>query len=246
MTTFVVSLITALVSAALAGAGTYFTARRDLQLKFDASLRDLRIEAYKDLWKELRKLAKYGRPGPLSKSQAEGLRHRLTMWYFDTGGLVLSVEAREDYFTFLDGLELVIARGEDVFREADDEFLRLLGSQLRTSMARDVGTRRTFIFRRDRQRDESPVEWGTYQERGGTRELEISRKRSASDEPRLDLPGPSDVHWDPARKALSVRVPQGEQRLFLFGKGLVVEGPKGWRRGESGRRQPSVIWTRRG
>ena len=48
-------LVSAVVAAVLAGIGAYVAARRDLLLKFDASLRDLRIEAYKELWKKLEK-----------------------------------------------------------------------------------------------------------------------------------------------------------------------------------------------
>jgi hypothetical protein len=60
MAPLMASLITALVTFVLTAAGTYITTRRNLQLQFDASLRDLRIEAYKELWKHLKVLAKYG------------------------------------------------------------------------------------------------------------------------------------------------------------------------------------------
>jgi len=148
VTALVASIVTAVVAAVLGGAATYFTARRDLQLKFDASLRDLRIDAYKELWKELEKLAKYGRPDPLSKAEAQQLRGNLRTWYFHTGGLVLSTQTRQDYFTLLDGLEVVITGSDNILGDEDDEFLRLLGSRLRTAMTRDVGTRRTGVDRR--------------------------------------------------------------------------------------------------
>ena len=90
MTTLSVSLVTALVGAVLASIGTYLAARRDLQLKFDDSLRDLRITRYEELWKALRPLAKYGRPTALSHKQTSDLIAALSTWYFDTGGLVLS------------------------------------------------------------------------------------------------------------------------------------------------------------
>ncbi len=158
MITLSVSLVTALVGAVLASIGTYVAARRDLQLKFDDSLRDLRITRYEQLWKELKPLAKYGRPTALSHEQIADLIAAVTTWYFDTGGLVLSSEAREDYFALQDGLEFALARPPDELNADDDEFLRVLASRLRTAMTRDVGTRRTFIFRGDPEREEPPIE----------------------------------------------------------------------------------------
>jgi hypothetical protein len=264
VTTVVVSLIAALVSAVL----TYFTARRDLQLKFDASLRGLRIGAYKELWKELDALAKYGRPDALSRSKAEDLRDSLRDWYYDSGGLVLSTETRGDYFRLLDGLELVINHSTNIMRDADDEFLRVLGSRLRTAMTRDVGTRRTFIFRGDPEREEPHFEEQAYVDDSGTRHLVITSKRRlalarrlglrraalTSSKTQLQLPkGAQLMHWDPARKTFTVKNvaadsadDAAEERLFLLEDGYIVEGPTGWRRrGEARRCTESVIWEKR-
>lgn len=266
MTTVGISIITAVVTAVLAVAGTYLTTRRDLQLKFDESLRDLRIGAYKELWEHLGKLAKYGRPEALSKSQAQTLRDDLSTWYFHTGGLVLSSSTRQDYFSLLDGLELVIGRHENIISGQDDEFLRILGSRLRTAMTRDVGTRRTYIFRGDPEREEPRLHKRTYREEGGERTLEISPKRRLNlahlirFPPRVITSGKPDLtmtnaellrwDWDPARRALSVRVAaargdeDAEERLLLIEDKdrYIVDGPKGWSRGEAVRRAQSVIW----
>jgi hypothetical protein len=266
VTTVGISIITAAVTAVLAVAGTYLTTRRDLQLKFDESLRDLRIGAYKELWEHLGQLAKYGRPEALSKSQAQTLRDSLRTWYFHAGGLVLSSSTRQDYFTMLDGLELVVSRPDNIISAQDDEFLRILGSRLRTAMTRDVGTHRTFIFRGDPEREEPPLHKRTYKEDGGRRTLEIRPKRRlnlahivrfpprviASGKPDLTMTNAKVVHWDwdPARRALTVRVAAGpdgrdaEERLFLLEDKdrYIVDGPTGWSRGEAVRRADSVIW----
>ena len=266
VTTVGISILTAVVTAVLAVAGTYLTTRRDLQLKFDESLRDLRIGAYKELWEHLGQLAKYDRPEALSKSQAQTLRDSLRTWYFHTGGLVLSNSARQDYFTMLDGLELVISRPENIISDQDDEFLRILGSRLRTAMTRDVGTRRTFIFRGDPEREEPRLRRRTYKEDGGRRTLEISPKRRLNLAhlmklpPRVIISGKPDLtmtnakllqwDWDPARRALTVRVAaqpgdgDAEERLFLLEEKdrYIVDGPTGWSRGEAARRAESVIW----
>jgi len=263
VTTFVVSLITAVVSAVLASVGTYLAARHDLQLKFDASLRDLRIAAYKDLWRTLEDLAKYGRRDPLLKHRAQTLRDELKTWYFETGGLVLSRDARQDYFALLDGLEVVIAAAEDTLSAADDEYLRVLGSRLRTALTRDVGTRRTFVFRGDPEREEPRLERSIYAELGGGRQLALSPKSRLrlarrlggswrflmAEEPELELDGADKGRWDGARRALTMRVSaaggDAEQRIFLLEDDQIVEGPKGWRRGEEVSRRPSVIWRQR-
>jgi hypothetical protein len=263
VTTFVVSLITAFVSAVLASAGTYLAARHDLQLKFDASLRDLRIAAYKDLWRTLETLAKYGRRDSLLKDQAQTLLSELKTWYFETGGLVLSRDARRDYFALLDGLEVVIAGAEDTLSAADDEYLRVLGSRLRTALTRDVGTRRTFVFRGDPEREEPRLERSIYFELGGARELTLSPKsrlriarrlgRSwrflVAEEPEIELDGADKGRWDGARRALTMRVSAAEgtaeERIFLLEDEQIVEGPKGWRRDEAVRRRPSAIWRQR-
>jgi hypothetical protein len=253
VTTLSVSLVTALVGAALASIGTYVAARRDLQLKFDDSLRDLRISRYEELWKALKPLAKYGRTTVLSHEQIADLIAALTTWYFDTGGLVLSSEAREDYFVLQDGLEFALARPPGELNADDDEFLRVLASRLRTAMTRDVGTRRTFIFRGDPERDEPPIESANYVDRSGTRALRITAEGR-----RVTLAGDSGSgeiekkkpHWDAARRKLTIELKVGqtkrEKRVFLFEDGRVVEGPSGASRGENDDREPSVIWERTG
>ena len=150
------SLVTAVVTAALAVVGTYFTTRRNLQVTFDTSLRDLRLEAYRELWKDLEPLAKYARPEALTRNEARKLAGTLRTWYFETGGIVLSHRTRQDYFALLDGLENVTAGvGPKRLGTADDEFLRVLGSRLRTGMTVDVGTRRSFPFQRPAPRPSS-------------------------------------------------------------------------------------------
>lgn len=259
MSALVATVITAVVAAVLAAVGTYVTTRRNLQLQFDASLRDLRIDVYKVLWKELESLAKYARPEPLSKSQAQQLAITLRTWYFETGGLFLSQDTRRDYFALLDGLEVVPRRtDEPILEEEDDEFLRVLGSRLRTGMTRDVGTRRTYIFKGDIERAERVSQARMYAEEGGERHLVISPRRRRrlpligpliSGQPALDVEGLSrPVRWDSSRMAFSASVSStregggAEERLFLIEDGHVIEGPGGWERGDTRRRGKSVIW----
>lgn len=133
-------------------------------------------------------------------------------------------------------------------------------------MTRDVGTRRTFIFRSDPEREEPRLHKRTYVEDSGSRTLEISPRRRLnlahlmSFPPRVITSGKPDLtmanakllrwDWDPARRTLTVQVansPDGgdaEERLFMLEDKdrYIVDGPKGWSRDEAVRRAQSVIW----
>ena len=132
MSALYASLLTALVTFVLTGTATYFTTRRNLQLQFDASLRDLRIDVYKKLWEDLSVLAKYARTKErLSTADARSLSAALRRWYFKEGGLFLSEATRGDYFALQDGLELIGRRDrtaegheDSLLSDAEFEFLR--------------------------------------------------------------------------------------------------------------------------
>ena len=259
MTALVASIITAVVAAILAAVGTYVTTRRNLQIQFDASLREMRIAVYKPLWSRLAGLAKYARPEPLSRDEALELAETLRDWYFETGGLFLSQETRRDYFALHDALEVVPRRtsGETLSVE-DDELLRVLSSRLRTGMTRDVGTRRTFIFREDAARARQVARPHTYVEEGGGRRLRIAPRpwqrlpligRLIPGPPVLCIEGRAQrARWDPARLAFVAAAPDPDdssridERVFLIEAGHVIEGPGGWERGDTRARGKSVIW----
>ena len=238
-----------------AGIVAYFTARRELRMKFDASLRDLRIVAYKVLWKDLQPLAKYGRTDPLSKRQADDLCTTLRTWYFETGGLVLSTQTRRDYFALQDGLEVVRTATETAqVTDEDDEFLRVLASRLRSGMTRDVGTRRTYVFRGDAEGKAERVKPGIFKARpGDTTGLRVAAPLLPwKTRPRItfaDGTRPERSNWDASRRELEFRVTRGaetEKRVLLFeADDEAVEGPKGWERGETTKRRTGVVWKRR-
>ena len=213
------------------------------------------------------------------------LAQRLRKWYFETGGLHLSQETRQAYFSLLDGLE-VVARRTDSKRgpeednqvstrrlrglrgrknkvldppipRQDDEFLRVLGSRLRTALTRDVGTRRTFMFRGDTDRASRVSQARTYSDDSGTRELRIATRwwqklpivgALLPGHPVLRLKGASSARWVPSRTAFLARISDSgdprsrERRVFFIEPGQVVEGPEGWQRTGKQDRSKSVIW----
>jgi len=146
MSDAVVAAVTSgLASAVVAGALTYVTAvlkiRRDLAAQYDADLRRDRIAVYKQLWSKLEPLAKYAPAKALTCDDAHGLAAALRSWYFEEGGLFLSEPARNAYFGLQEALKTV---SEHSKQRLPDPMLALLmerGSELRTQLTRDVGTR---------------------------------------------------------------------------------------------------------
>src|SRR5215472_8690035 len=145
MSDAVVAVTSSLASAVMGGALTYFTAvlkiRRDLAARYDADLRRDRITVYKQLWSKLEPLAKYAPAKPLTCDDAHGLATALRSWYFEEGGLFLSEPTRNAYFGLHEALKTV---DEHSKQRLPDPMLALLmerGSELRTQLTRDVGTR---------------------------------------------------------------------------------------------------------
>jgi hypothetical protein len=172
----VIGLVGSATAATIAAyAGTRHRIRAELESKYDAALRDLRLGVYPDLWHALEPLAKYSRdpPGLLGRDEITGLSVALRKWYFEKGGLYLSAETREAYFDLQDGLTVVVgsprwtaAEGEEV-DEYTFEALRRLGSWLRTSLTYDVGTRRPFSLAPERQDQDTAADKRRLSERWG-------------------------------------------------------------------------------
>ena len=154
------SIVTALIAAYL---GHRRRVLAELEGQYDADLRNLRLTAYRELWRLLEPLALYARepPGYPTRDALETLAKALRDWYFKTGGIYLSAESREAYFRFQKSLWSVVAspRWEDADGEiAKPDFDRLqqLSSWLRTVLTYDVGTRRRFsLASRLRPEDEA-------------------------------------------------------------------------------------------
>lgn len=142
--------IIGLAGALFGAVTTYMVAvlklRRGLEYKYDTDLRDKRIPQYLALWKLLEDLAKYARPKQLTFDDLYKLTASLRQWYFERGGLFLSEKSRDKYFALQDAIEKVLdIKGQPGAAMVDDgtyECLRKSGSDLRTALTRDVGTRK--------------------------------------------------------------------------------------------------------
>jgi hypothetical protein len=147
-------LVTAVVSVAGTYLATRWKVRRDLEARYDANLRDLRLKVYKKLWASTGLLAAFARPGYPTHAQLDELTNQLRAWYFDEGGLYLSTRTRDAYFRLQRALRTLINSDrwkDERLTELDPqsfEHLREIGSRLRSQMTYDVGTRQPFSLSR--------------------------------------------------------------------------------------------------
>ena len=143
-------ILIGIASAFIGILGTYLVAilkhRKDLEFKYDTDLRDKRITQYLELWKLLQDLAKYARPKQLNYEDLGNLSAPLRQWYFEKGGLFLSDRSRDAYFALQDAIRAVLTVNTEppgaLLSDEVYEPLRIKGSELRTALTQDVGTRK--------------------------------------------------------------------------------------------------------
>jgi hypothetical protein len=100
---------------------------RALQKTRGEQRQELRFKCYAALWAQLRPLALYAEKA-FARSDAVALSAKLSDWYFsDTGGLLLTREARPFYFALQDLLRAVGTTASDwqAVRTSDDQGPRL-------------------------------------------------------------------------------------------------------------------------
>jgi hypothetical protein len=145
MTELVAIVLAASIGAVSGILSASWKTRKDLEAQYDIDLRKRRIDAYRALWKELDVLADYSPPGPLTYEGLQTLSVALRKWYFERGGLFLSLGSRGPYFNLQQALTAISgARDGGATNLVDDEtatIVKTLGSRLRTSTTDDVATR---------------------------------------------------------------------------------------------------------
>ena len=248
-------------------ATNWATSRRTLALQYDTELRRERLAVYADLWSRLEVLNKYGRTSArLSRVDTERLVGELKRWYFQAGGIYLSEPTRNDYFALQDALQHALATARADHAELESagdeafEFVRLRSSRLRTSLTRDVGTRKVLKLRGEPNRPPLPSELGPRWQDPENTTIALSRRPSlrlgsrqlgrpvAVSEPSGPARGKwTDMRWDnEAWAILAVRVEDGKryERQLLLESNRLVEGPAGWYPGAEQEQLPPVTWTR--
>ena len=263
--------VAALITGVVGLVAYWFKSARELRLKYDAELRGARLKRYQGLWSALAPLAKYRVEGyALSDTDAEDLHRDLTSWYFQDGGLYLSTDSRGAFFALLDVLDAVIRHGwgidgqEARLDAPTAELARVTASRLRTSLTRDVGTRRPFMLApTDHHRfrlvsDEAPLEAskGTYSAdstgASGTRRLLLGFESRPG--PRWSLrrrPYPTVVmdgesrtvtSWEPSLQRVTFDG-YGTERVLIVEGDFLVEGPRHWEFVRAPP-DPALLWRR--
>ena len=85
------SLITGLVSGLISAVITFFVTRAkvrlDLTAEYDRKLHSERLDAYRELFKRLKPLARYSPESRLTYKIIKDTSEDLRDWYFDIGGI---------------------------------------------------------------------------------------------------------------------------------------------------------------
>jgi hypothetical protein len=114
--------------------------------QIDVDLRSRRITAYEPLWALTKVLPKWPRDETVTYERLRQFSEDLRTWYFEAGGLYLSKRSREVYGVLQDDLQRVLGGGRTgrLIREPQDDYevVRVRCSELRTSLATDVASRR--------------------------------------------------------------------------------------------------------
>jgi hypothetical protein len=150
-----ISLVAGLISGLVSSVITFFVTREkvrlDLAAEYDRKLRSERLDAYRDLFKRMKPLARYSPEKPLNYKIIKETSEELRDWYFDVGGIYLSKESRDPYFKLKALMQQVIDHEE--FKEPQDQQTRCAlevllktivdaGSDVRTLLTNDIGTRK--------------------------------------------------------------------------------------------------------
>lgn len=117
--------------------------------KIDVDLRSRRIVAYEPLWAMMKVLPKWPRDDGVTYERLRRFSEELRDWYFEKGGLYLSEKSRAEYGTLQDELHRVLNSGRTgtLEQKPKDEYelVRERCSKLRTSLAKDIASRREAV-----------------------------------------------------------------------------------------------------
>lgn len=151
------SLITGLISGLVSAVITFFVTRAkvrlDLTAEYDRKLRSERLDAYRDVFKRFKPLARFSAEKPLTYKIIKNTSEDLRDWYFDVGGIYLSKQSRDPYFHLKTLMQVII--DNEKFKEIDPNDTKLVnefkaltdevleqGKLVRKYLANDIGTRR--------------------------------------------------------------------------------------------------------
>jgi len=144
-------IISAIVGAVVSYAGAILNNVLGARAKIDESLRSDRIREYKVLWKKTGLLPKWPRSVNVTYEKLTDLTNELQDWYFDKGGMFLSVQARKAYGDLQEEINRVVTvKSTGQVSKEHYEQVMTRCSALRTELTNDLlSRRRAFLAAQD-------------------------------------------------------------------------------------------------
>jgi hypothetical protein len=135
-------LIGAVIGGFISWVTTNARLRRELELLYDRELREKRVAAYSALWRKTKRVPRARLRGEVTGESLQAVREDWHNWYYDEGGIYMSVSVRDAYFAAAAALQTAAdaASGRDV---DDDEYARVYQrtKALRDALTADIGAR---------------------------------------------------------------------------------------------------------
>jgi hypothetical protein len=134
------------LESSLRRAEEVYEARVQHTFSVDTDLRERRIKVYAPLWRLTGILPLWPRNDELEYRHLKSLSRDLREWYFESGGMYLSTEARTAYGAVQKSLKSIYSRS-DVERVSEDDYDRIQDkcSTLRSRMTDDLLSRRSAV-----------------------------------------------------------------------------------------------------
>jgi hypothetical protein len=142
------TITTILTSAATGAIAAYVTTLFESRRKIDDSVRDARLKTYPQLWNETGLVPRWPK-AEVTYDELHSLSMRFQEWYYNSGGMYLSRQARQAYGTLQELITRLCAppKKERLTDPHYDE-VRDAASVLRNELTNDLMTRtRTVAFR---------------------------------------------------------------------------------------------------
>lgn len=138
-------LYTAITKAVATASSNFLDAQKNLRAftqTIDSDLRARRFDAYTPLWTLTEAFPRFPARRPVSYDALLPFSESLRDWYFRTGGILLSVHARDAYFAVQRELRLHIDTGRtDRLEDEVYDAIRDRCSALRTELTDDLLSR---------------------------------------------------------------------------------------------------------
>ena len=150
--TMFVIVVSALTGAVVTAVAAIIQNILSLRAKFDESLRESRLAAYKPLWKKTKLLPMWPRADNVTYAAIQKLSEDFREWYFDVGGIYLSAQSRKTF----ENVQKKLCEVVESDQAREDENASITGTEydivqskcsaLRTELTRDLQSRKRALL----------------------------------------------------------------------------------------------------